>query len=123
MLSDLHRRHRRALPTVITGDFTTRPGAASIRYLAGLQSLHGQSVFYHDAWELAGEGPGYTWTPDNPGFGYAHPEARADLRNAALAFNKPVDDIWPSDHFGVLIELDVASVPPIDPGLWPQGHA
>lgn len=150
MLTDLDRRHRRSLPTVIAGDFTTRPGAASIRYLTGLQSLHGQSVFYHDAWELAGEGPGYTWTPDNPaaasmmnviirqpgfrcridyvfvgaaGLGYAHPEARADVRSAALAFDKPVDGIWPSDHFGVLVDLDVTSVPPIDPDLWPQGQA
>jgi len=135
MLTDLDRRHRRALPTVIAGDFTVRPDAASIRYLKGLQSLHGQSVLYHDAWELAGEGPGYTWTTDNPatrammsviirqpgfrcridyifvgsaGEGYAHPDAQAPVRSAALAFNQPVDGSWPSDHFGVLAELDVS---------------
>jgi endonuclease/exonuclease/phosphatase family metal-dependent hydrolase len=135
MLTDLDRRHRQVLPTVIAGDFTARPESASIRYLTGLQSLAGQSVLYHDAWELAGEGPGYTWTPENPatramldliirqpgfrcridyvlvgsaGSGYAHPEAQAEVRSAALAFNQPVDGIWPSDHFGVLVELDVA---------------
>lgn len=55
----------RALPTVIAGDFTTTPDAACIRYLTGRQSLSGRSVHYHDAWAVAGDGPGYTWTSEN----------------------------------------------------------
>src|ERR671925_792379 len=65
-LTDLDARHRGALPTIIAGDFNAMPDAASIRYLTGLQSIGGRSVHYHDAWAVAGEGPGHTWTVDNP---------------------------------------------------------
>src|SRR6266496_989921 len=122
-LTDLDARHRTALPTIIAGDFNAAPDATSIRYLTGRQSLGGRSVQYHDAWEVAGEGPGYTWTVDNPnarsvidqivqqpnhrrridyvfvGSWGAHPRAHARVRTAALAFDRPVDGIWASDHF------------------------
>jgi endonuclease/exonuclease/phosphatase (EEP) superfamily protein YafD len=65
-LADLDARHRGPLPTIIAGDFNATPDAASIRYLTGLQSIGGRSVHYHDAWRVAGEGPGYTWDIDNP---------------------------------------------------------
>src|SRR5205807_3863561 len=65
-LSDLDTRHRTSLPTIIAGDFNASPDAACIRYMSGLQSVEGRSVKYHDAWPVAGEGPGYTWTDDNP---------------------------------------------------------
>jgi len=65
-LTDLDARHRNALPTIIAGDLNATPQAASMRYLTGLQSLGGRSVCYHDAWAVAGDGPGYTWTVDNP---------------------------------------------------------
>ena len=145
-LTDLDARHRRVLPTVMAGDFNARPDAASIRYLTGSQSLGGQSVLYHDTWDLAGEGPGYTWTADNPitsslmdqiirqpgyrcridyvfvgsaGF-QAGPGAHAQVRSATLAFDRPVNGVWPSDHFGVLVELDVGQLPLVDPELYPR---
>ena len=65
-LTELDARHRRELPTIIAGDFNAAPDAASIRFLSGLQSLNGHSVHYHDAWAVAGEGAGHTWTTDNP---------------------------------------------------------
>lgn len=145
-LTDLDARHRRALPTVMAGDFNANPDEASIRYLTGLQSLGGQSVFYHDAWALAGDGPGYTWTADNPiagslmdqiirqpGFrmridyifvgsaGFqAGPGGHAQVQNAALAFDQPIDGVWPSDHFGVLVDLEVGGRPLADPDLYPR---
>jgi endonuclease/exonuclease/phosphatase family metal-dependent hydrolase len=145
-LTDLDARHRCALPTVMAGDFNADPDAASIRYLKGRQSLAGQSVLYHDAWALAGEGPGYTWSAaDNPiasalmdqivrqprfrlridyvfvgsaGF-QERPGAHASVQRAELAFNRAVDGIWPSDHFGVLVDLDVGKEPLADPDLYP----
>jgi hypothetical protein len=39
-------------------------------------------VLNHDAWSVAGKGPGRTWTVDNP--------------NAAA-----------SDHFGLVVDLEV----------------
>lgn len=130
-LADLDARHRTALPTILAGDFNASPDASSIRYLKGLQSLGGRSVHYHDAWSVAGEGPGYTWTSDNPntrsvvdqivrqpshhrrvdyvfvGSWHAHPTAHCRIREANLAFDTPEDGIWPSDHFGVVVDLDV----------------
>lgn len=130
-ITDLDARHRGDLPTVIAGDLNAGPDAASLRYLTGRQSLDGRSALYHDAWEIAGHGPGYTWSVDNPNakagadqivrqrdyrkrFDYvlvgsweAHPKTHAHIRSAALAFDKPIDGIWASDHFGVVVDLDV----------------
>jgi len=49
--------------TVIAGDFNTRPDSSSMRFMRGLQSLHGQGTYWTDAWEALGEGPGYTSEP------------------------------------------------------------
>jgi len=130
-LSDLDARHRGPLPTIIAGDLNAAPDAASIRYLTGRQSLGGRSVHYHDAWTVAGDGPGHTWTVDNPaarpeidklvgqpehrrridyvfvGSWHAHPQASCRLRSATLAFDHAIDGLWVSDHFGVLVDVDV----------------
>jgi endonuclease/exonuclease/phosphatase family metal-dependent hydrolase len=132
-LTDLDARHRGPLPTIIAGDLNATPEAASVRYLSGLQSLGGRSVHYHDAWAVAGDGPGYTWTDENEGaraeiaalvgqpghrrrLDYvfvgsrdAHPGAAGRIATARLAFDQPVDGIWPSDHFGVLVELELTT--------------
>ena len=132
-IADLDARHRRELPTIIAGDFNATPDAASIRFLTGRQSLGGRSVHYHDAWEIAGEGPGHSWIADNPnaatdiarivkqpshrrridyvfvGGWDAHRRAHAYVRAARLAFDKPVDGVWPSDHFGVVVDLDIGT--------------
>jgi endonuclease/exonuclease/phosphatase family metal-dependent hydrolase len=130
-VADLDARHRCDLPTLMAGDFNADPDAASVRYLTGRQSLNGRSVLYHDAWAIAGEGPGYTWSVDNPNaragadqivgqpgrhsrFDYvfvgswdAHPKAHARVEAAHLAFHQPIDGIWASDHFGLVVDLDV----------------
>jgi endonuclease/exonuclease/phosphatase family metal-dependent hydrolase len=130
-LADLDARHRGPLPTIIAGDFNATPDAASIRYLTGQQSIGGRSVHYHDAWGVAGEGPGFTWNIDNPnarsemdaiirqpnhrrridyvfvGSWYAHPNAHCHINSAELAFDHPVGGIWASDHYGVVVDLDV----------------
>ncbi|WP_211261406.1 endonuclease/exonuclease/phosphatase family protein [Pseudonocardia acaciae] len=134
-LVDLDARHRRELPTVIAGDLNASPDASSIRYLTGRQSLNGLSACYHDAWEVAGSGAGHTWSVDNAagraeidavvrqpghrrridyvlvGSWHSHPRASARVRSATLAFDTPVDGVWPSDHYGVLVDLDVATDP------------
>jgi endonuclease/exonuclease/phosphatase family metal-dependent hydrolase len=130
-IADLDARHRRDLPTIIAGDFNAAPESASMRFLTGRQSLDGRSVLYHDAWDVAGDGPGYTWDENNPNatagagriigqpgyrkrFDYVlvgswdcHPKAHASIRTAALAFDRPIDGVWVSDHFGVVVDLDV----------------
>lgn len=130
-LSDLDARHRTPLPTVVAGDFNADPDSAGIRYLTGRQSLAGRGTHYHDAWEVAGSGPGHTWSADNPnaaediellvrqpghrrrldyvfvGSPHAHPKAFARVRSAGLAFAEPVDGVWASDHYGVVVDLEM----------------
>lgn len=132
-VTDLDSRHRRTLPTIIAGDFNAGPDAASIRYLTGQQALHGRSVAYHDAWAVAGDGPGFTWTVDNdaarteiaqivrqPGYRrrfdyifvgswHAHPQAHCRIEAADLAFTEPVDGMWASDHFGVVADVEIGA--------------
>jgi endonuclease/exonuclease/phosphatase family metal-dependent hydrolase len=134
--ADLDARHRTTLPSVIAGDFNAAPDAASIRFLSGLQSLSGRSVHYHDAWAVAGArtgkvDPGYTWTTDNPsaaaeigaivrqpahrrrldyvfiGSWHAHPHARAEVTAATRVLDRPVDGVWPSDHYGLLVDVEL----------------
>lgn len=131
--TDLDARHRGQLPTIIAGDFNAAPDAASIRYLTGLEPIDGRSVCYHDAWTVAGSGPGYTWTDENPaardeislvggqpghrrrvdyvftGSATAHGGARCRISAAALAFDQPSNGIWASDHYGVVADLEVSS--------------
>lgn len=130
-ITDLDVRHRRALPTIIAGDFNAGPDAGSIRYLTGRQSLAGHSVHYHDSWEVAGDGPGHTWTIDNPsgkqeidqivrqsnfrrrfdyvfvGSAHVHPKAHCKIVKATLAFDQPIDGMALSDHYGVVIDLEI----------------
>jgi endonuclease/exonuclease/phosphatase family metal-dependent hydrolase len=139
-VTDLDARHRRTLPTIIAGDLNAHPQAGSIRYLSGLQSLDGRSVHYHDAWAVAGDGPGHTWSVDNPtaaleidrlvgqpghrqridyvflGSAPAHPRARPRIVSAQLVGGRPVDGVWLSDHAGVLVDVDVDVDLDIDAG-------
>ena len=132
-LTDFDARHRQTLPTIIAGDLNASPEAASIRYLSGLQSLQGQSVCYHDAWAVAGDGPVVTWTDEKPncqaeisriirqpghqrrldyifvGSWDAHPKARCEIRSATLVFNQPCGGVWLSDHFGVFADLEISA--------------
>lgn len=132
-LADLDARHRRPLPTVIAGDLNADPDAACIRFLTGRQSLSGRSTYYHDAWDVAGDGPGHTWTTDNPaaaaeigavvrqprhhrrldyvlvGSWHAHPAARAEIRAAALVLDRPENGLYASDHYGVAADLTIAT--------------
>jgi hypothetical protein len=131
-------RHRRALPTIIAGDLNSVPDSASVRYLTGRQALAGRSAFFHDAWAGAGEGPGHTWTSANPICGSlqdiivrqpgglrwridyvlvgfvqhgAHSGSHCRITAASVAFHHAVDGVWPSDHFGVLVDVELGHDP------------
>ena len=55
-----------SFPPIVAGDLDATPEASSIRFLTGLQSLHGRSTHFVDAWKAAdNEGPGYTWACEN----------------------------------------------------------
>ena len=120
-------------PPIVAGDLDATPQASSIRFLMGLQSLHGRSTHFVDAWTAAGnEGPGYTWACENALVaevadrivrekdhrrrldyilvgapllysGYARVEA------CRVVLDRPCDSVWASGHFGVFAELALYS--------------
>jgi endonuclease/exonuclease/phosphatase family metal-dependent hydrolase len=122
------------LPVVLMGDLNADPDAASLRFLTGRQSLAGTSVRYEDAWEATHpDEPGHTFSPRNPlvragqmplerGRRIDHIMIRSgtygpplDVTDCRLVFDQPVDGVWASDHFGVLVELRRPEHPP---GSW-----
>jgi endonuclease/exonuclease/phosphatase family metal-dependent hydrolase len=116
------------------GDFNANPDSDEIRFMVGLTPLGGDCVYFEDAWAVTagaapGAGPGYTYDRQNA---YAlrsrEPSRRIDyvfargpdrhLRGEPLAawvaLDQPVGDVWPSDHYAVVAEIQVA-VRPHDP--------
>jgi endonuclease/exonuclease/phosphatase family metal-dependent hydrolase len=110
-----------AYPPVVTGDLNAEPGSDELRLLGGLLTPPAvPGLVLLDAWRYADPGdPGFTWDHRN---GYltdsAVPHSRIDyvlvgpprqgrgrVRSAVLAGTAPVDNVWPSDHFAVVAEL------------------
>ena len=121
------------LPPILAGDFDATPDSASIRFLKGLQSLQGRSTHWVDTFAVAGDGsPGYTWSSSNPYVApfsaamFAEPDhhrridyvfvgspftwkPRVVVRSAAVVLTERGDHA-PSDHYGVLADLDLDGV-------------
>jgi endonuclease/exonuclease/phosphatase family metal-dependent hydrolase len=105
------------LPPILVGDLNAEPESAEVRFLCGLQSLEGQSVYYQDAWQIAGDGgPGITWDNRNPfAATEREPDRRIDyvlvglpregrgcIEDARVVMNDARNGVYPSDHFGVM---------------------
>jgi endonuclease/exonuclease/phosphatase family metal-dependent hydrolase len=122
------RRPKGGYPPVLVGDFNAEPDSDEIRFLTGGHVLEGKSVYFHDAWRVAGEGDaakpsgssGWTWSNGNP---YARlalePNRRIDyvfagyplasglglVERCRVVCDDETDGVFPSDHFGVYAEL------------------
>lgn len=120
---------------ILVGDFDADPDAASVRFWSGRQSLGDISVCYRDAWQsVHPDQPGHTFTPCSPvvknemvkgmrpfrdwpfrridyilvRFG-AHGGTAWDITSCERIFDKPVNGVWASDHYGLVADL----APPI----------
>jgi endonuclease/exonuclease/phosphatase family metal-dependent hydrolase len=121
----LERRPKGGFPPLLVGDFNAEPDSSEIRFLTGLESRGGRSVYFHDSWRVAGARradpeAGMTWCNRNP---YARenlePDRRIDyiftgfpkrdgiglLETCRVVCDVPENGVWPSDHFGVYAEL------------------
>jgi endonuclease/exonuclease/phosphatase family metal-dependent hydrolase len=112
---------RAALPPILAGDFNAEPDATEMRFLRGLASLDGQSVYFQDAWEVAGDGGrGFTWDNRNcfaaanfePSrridyilVGLADRQGRGVIEAARVVFDQPRETVFPSDHFGLVADV------------------
>jgi endonuclease/exonuclease/phosphatase family metal-dependent hydrolase len=117
---DEHSDPASPLPPILAGDFNAEPDATEIRFLTGTATLGGRSVYYQDAWRVAGSrGPGFTWDNRNP---YAHtvrePDRRIDyvfvgwrhdakgrVESARVVCDRVLTKTFASDHFGVYAEV------------------
>lgn len=116
-----HRSAECTYPPVVTGDLNAEPDSDELRMLGGvLTAPAAPGVTLLDSWRYAAPNePGSTWDRRN---GYqAHsviPDSRIDyilvglprgdhgwVDTARLAGDKPVDGVWPSDHFAVVADL------------------
>ena len=109
-----------AFPTVICGDFNAPPDSDELRMLTGRADTAAPGFALFDAWEMAGNGGGHTWTRHNP---WAAPALLPDRRidyvlvgrprrggaghvvGCAIAGAEPVDGVVPSDHYAVVADL------------------
>jgi endonuclease/exonuclease/phosphatase family metal-dependent hydrolase len=128
-------RHRAGgFPAIVAGDFNAEPESDEIRYMTGLHSIGGRSVYFNDAWRVApalagvagaAREDGMTWSNRNP---YARavfePDRRIDyiftgmprhdgvgaVEQCRVVCNEEKGGVWPSDHFGVYAELRTEAV-------------
>jgi endonuclease/exonuclease/phosphatase family metal-dependent hydrolase len=114
---------RQPMHAVLAGDLNADPEAASMRFLTGRQALEGTSVCYRDAWESAHpDESGATTTFDNPLVAdWDWPFRRIDhilvrcgehggptlaISRCDRTFDRPVNGVWASDHFGLVADLE-----------------
>jgi endonuclease/exonuclease/phosphatase family metal-dependent hydrolase len=110
-----------AYPPVVTGDLNAEPDSDELRLLGGLLTAPAvPGLVLVDAWRYADPAdPGFTWDRRN---GYQadtvlpdsridyiliglHRHGRGRVLSTRLAGTAPVDDVWPSDHFAVVTDL------------------
>ena len=110
----------RAFPAILGGDLNAAPDTDEIRMLTGRAGTPVPGIWFRDAWEHGGDGPGFTWSNTNP---WAATSLDVDRRidyllvghpkrggvghvvNAELLGDEPVDGVYPSDHFGLVADL------------------
>jgi endonuclease/exonuclease/phosphatase family metal-dependent hydrolase len=110
-----------SFPPVVVGDFNAEPDSDEIRFMRGLTGLGGRCVYFADSFGVAGDGTlGATYSKSNPfAAPLREPERRIDYvfvrgpddaqrgepREASVCFDRPVDGVYASDHFGVVATI------------------
>jgi len=89
--------------------------------LSGLATLGGRSVYYQDAWRVAGaRGPGLTWDNRNPFaaeaietdrridyifVGWRRDTGAGRVESASVVSNRALTGTYATDHYGLLAEI------------------
>lgn len=113
---------------ILMGDFNATPDSDEIRYLRGLHTLQGRRTYYQDAYLLrhGAASPGPTWSRRNPftqRLRFLESDRRIDyifvtsmsrdgrgqVQDCRIVLDVPDGQgVYPSDHFGVMAEVQVA---------------
>ncbi len=114
------------VPVIVTGDLNGTPESQELRRLTGLEPGYRPELIFIDCWAAVGDGPGHTWTRDNPHAAEASwPRRRLDYVlvswprakpfcspvSAALVGTESISidgapAIVASDHYAVVVDLD-----------------
>jgi endonuclease/exonuclease/phosphatase family metal-dependent hydrolase len=119
------------LPRLLAGDFNATPEHDEIRFLRGLRTVEGRRVHWQDAWHRLHEGePGWTWARANPQTARLHwldrdrridyvfvspvaRDGRGEIHECRIVLDLPgTDGVFPSDHYGLLAEVQIAPLYP-----------
>jgi endonuclease/exonuclease/phosphatase family metal-dependent hydrolase len=111
----------RSFPAVLLGDLNADPDSDELRTLTGQRAVPVPGVMFRDTWAWSGnDDRGATWSNDNP-FAAASLDLDRRIDHILVAAPKaggcgqplatriigdrPIDDMYGSDHFGVVAEL------------------
>ncbi len=118
--------------TLLAGDFNSTPDSDELRFLRGLHTLEGRRTYYQDAFLCATDSPaepGYTWSRRNPytqrlrflqsdrrlDYIFVSPpsrDGRGTIHSCRIVCDRAdVDGVYPSDHFGLLAEVQLPPLP------------
>lgn len=123
---------------IIGGDFNAVADSDEIRRLTGLSAPYGEKLIFTDGWAAVTDDPGHTWSRANPHSSNAQwPRRRLDAIFVSWPRPKPTGNpvaadlfgvtalptssgssdsvMVPSDHYGVVVELDRRSAADLDP--------
>lgn len=107
-------------PPVVCGDFNAEPKSEEIRMLTGLTSCPVKDLCFVDAWNVAGDGQGFTWSNTNAhAVGEFEQDRRIDyifvgnpkyrgaghVTQCVVTGVEPVNGVTPSDHYAVMANL------------------
>jgi endonuclease/exonuclease/phosphatase family metal-dependent hydrolase len=121
MLTFISKAQDERAPLIVCGDFNADPDSDEIRMLTGRTTAPAAGLSFCDAWEVAGPpAPGHTWSNSNPWatqllwpnrridyiFSAApRPGGTGHALDTALAGTRPVNNAYPSDHYGLRADL------------------
>lgn len=108
-------------PPILCGDFNADPISDEIRMITGQTNCPVDGLVFHDSWTFVNQTqPGYTWDNSNAYVAQDYePNRRIDyifagwpkangaghVSSCKVVGNRPVNGVWPSDHFALLAEL------------------
>jgi endonuclease/exonuclease/phosphatase family metal-dependent hydrolase len=115
-------------PAILAGDFNAQPGSDEIRLMEGhLTAPAVPGLLLIDSWRYADPlDPGHTWDRRNPYVAATmEPGARIDyvfvepptsdglghILDVRLVGDRPVNGVWPSDHAGIIVDLQAEPRP------------
>ncbi|MFT7645474.1 MAG: endonuclease/exonuclease/phosphatase family metal-dependent hydrolase [Candidatus Poriferisodalaceae bacterium] len=118
---DRHRGdHETGHPPVLGADLNAVPTSDEIRLFTGESPAPVPGLVMVDAWPQRGDGPGVTWTRDNPHSadaswperridyvmtGWPRPKPLGNVIACHLAGIEPIDGVQPSDHYALVVDL------------------